>query len=183
MRCSLNLLAAATILAIGIAALAQSPTYRLGKPATEEEIRAWDIAVGPSGKELPPGSGTATEGAKVYTQKCAVCHGPTGKEGHKGPPFEVPRLVGGRVGTFWPFATTIWDYINRGMPRNQPGTLSADEVYSVTAFLLYKNGIIQESDVLDAKTLPKVRMPNRDGFVPAEPGWKPGMKRPFRYYP
>jgi S-disulfanyl-L-cysteine oxidoreductase SoxD len=156
----------------GGAALAQTPRYNLGKTATPEEIRAWDISVGPDGKELPPGSGSAMEGAKLYAQYCAACHSATGEDA-KG----SPRLVGGKgtlntpmpiktVGSYWPFATSIWDYINRAMPRNKPGSLTADQVYALTAFLLYKNGIIQENDVMDAKTLPKVQMPNRNGFQP-----------------
>lgn len=159
----------------GVAALAQTPRYNLGKTATPEEIRAWDISVGPDGKELPPGSGSAMEGAKLYAQQCAACHGATGEDA-KG----SPRLVGGKgtlntpmpiktVGSYWPFATSIWDYINRAMPRNKPGSLTAEQVYALTAFLLYKNGIIQENDVMDAKTLPKVQMPNRNGFQPPMP--------------
>ena len=163
---------------MALTAVAQTatPLINLGRPATAEEIRRWDIAVGPAGKELPPGSGTAQEGAKVFAQKCAVCHGPTAEGG------VAKRLVGGKgtlntlrpektVGAFWPFATTVWDYINRAMPQNQEGTLSANEVYAVTAFLLFRNEIIQESDVMDAKSLPKVQMPNRNGFIPAEPVW------------
>ncbi len=159
----------------GVAALAQTPRYNLGKTATPEEIRAWDISVGPDGKELPPGSGSAMEGAKLYAQQCAACHGATGEDAKSS-----PRLVGGKgtlntpmpiktVGSYWPFATSIWDYINRAMPRNKPGSLTAEQVYALTAFLLYKNGIIQENDVMDAKTLPKVQMPNRNGFQPPMP--------------
>ena len=170
-RCLRNLLMAATVLTAWAAALAQAPTYQLGRAPTSEEIKNWDIAVGPSGKELPPGSATAKEGAKVFAQRCAGCHGTDG-EGKL-----AKRLVGGRetlttlrplktTGSFWPFATSIWDTINRGMPYDKPGSLSADEVYAVTAFLLYKSGIIQETDVMDAKTLPKVKMPNRDNFIP-----------------
>jgi S-disulfanyl-L-cysteine oxidoreductase SoxD len=172
-----------------VAALAQGPTYNLGRTPSEKEIRTWDIAIGPEGKELPPGSGTAKEGAPIFAKKCAVCHGPT-LEGSKA----GPRLAGGRgtlatphsvrtIGSFWPFATTIWDYVNRAMPRLQEGSLSADEVYAVTAFLLYKNDIIQESDVIDAKSLPKVQMPNRNGFVPAPwREWKPRVAKPFGIY-
>ena len=187
MRCFLNCLVPVMALALlcGTAAPAQSPTYRLGRSPSDEEVRAWDIAIGPTGKELPPGSGNAKEGAKVFTQRCGACHGPTGDGGALG-----PRLVEGKaphprktLGSFWPFATTIWDYINRSMPRGQEGTLRPDEVYAVTAYLLYRNGIIQESDVLDAKSLPKVPMPNRNGFIPPEPGWKPGMRRTPGFYP
>ena len=142
----------------GITALAQMPTYHLGRTPSTEEIRAWDISIGPEGKELPSGSGTAKEGANIYAQKCAACHGATGKEGPRN------RLVGGKGERAIPqyqFATPLWDIVNRSMPLDKQGSLSADEVYALTAFLLHQNGIIQESDVLDAKSLPKVQMPNR----------------------
>jgi len=189
MRCSLSVLVPviATIVAISasVFSVAQSPTYNLGRTPTEEEIRAAGISIGPDGKDLPPGSGSAKEGAKVYAQRCAACHGPTGAEGEVSAKGRraAPPLVGGKgtltspkpirtIGSFWPYATTIWDYVNRAMPLFAEGSLSADEVYAVTAFLLYQNGIIQESEVLDAKTLPKVQMPNWNGFVPSRPEWK-----------
>ena len=190
MRCSVRfLLPLILALAAGAAALAQAPTYRLGRTPSDDEIRKWDIAVGPAGRELPAGNGTALEGAKVFSQKCAACHGQDA-EGTR----LAPRLVGGvgtitsprpvkTPGSFYPFATTIWDYINRAMPKNQEGTLSANEVYAVTAYVLYRNGIIRESDAMDATSLPKVRMPNRNGFIPPEPAWKPGMKRAPGFYP
>lgn len=177
------------VLAAGNSAWAQSPTYKVGRPPTEAEFRAWDNVVGTDGKELPPGSGTPKDGAKVFAAKCSFCHGATGTEG------PAPRLVGGvdslstktpnpTLGSYWPFATTVWDYINRSMPRDAEGSLSADQVYAVTAFLLYKNGIVGESDVLDAKSLLKVQMPNRDGFFPARPeattkngNWKPNWNQ------
>jgi cytochrome c len=159
--------------------LAQTPAYNLGRAPTEEEIKIWDIAIGPAGRELPPGRGTAKEGATIYAQKCAVCHGATGNEQQQ----FGPRLIGGKVASYWPFATTIWDYINRAMPRNQEGSLKPDEVYALTAFLLFKGGIIQEAETMDANSLPKVDMPHRSAFVPAEPVWKSGAKRPFGYYP
>jgi mono/diheme cytochrome c family protein len=184
--------------------LAQSPTYGLGRTPSEEEIQAWDISVGLEGKELPPGSATAREGANIYAQKCAMCHGPTGAESMY-PGGYPPALVGGigtiatenpvrTIGSYWPFATSIWDYINRAMPPNpmpMPPNwnyalpvdlearerLEANEVYAVTAFLLYRNGIIKEDEVLDARSLPTIKMPNRNGFLPIEPGnWKPGMQ-------
>ena len=175
-----DLLLSAMILAACAAAPAQAPTYGLGKTPTAEEIHAWDIAVGPEGKELPAGSGTADEGAKIYVQKCAACHGPNGRDG-LAPPLakskdpapttgHVRRVMVSRV----PFAPVLWDYINRAMPmRIGPGTLKPDEVYSLTAFLLYKNDVINENDVLDAQSLLKVKMPNRDGFVPpVTTAWK-----------
>ena len=192
MRCFLNLLAVGIALVplCGIAALAQTPAYNLGKTPSEEEVRAWDLAIGPAGKELPPGSGTAPEGAKIYAQRCAQCHGPTATEGK----FFHGPLVGGNgtlstnrplrtIGSYWPFATTVWDYINRAMPKNQEGTLSADQVYAVTAFLLYRNDIIKEDTVMDAQSLPKVQMPNRKGFDPPLPEWKPGVARPYGFHP
>jgi cytochrome c len=138
-----------------VAALAQLPTYHLGRTPGLEEIKAWDIAIGPAGKELPPGRGTVKEGATIYAQKCAVCHGPTGTEGPRN------RLVGGkgpRQIVEYQFATPLWDIINRSMPYDKQGSLSADEVYALTAFLLQRNGFIQESEVMDAKSLPKVKM-------------------------
>jgi cytochrome c len=160
-------------LAACAAAWAQAPSYNnVGRSPTKEEIQAWDISIGPDGKELPPGTGTAKQGAEIFAKKCAACHGPTAE----GSPL-APRLLGGKgtintpqpvrtIGSYWPFATTVWDYINRAMPPGQGGSLSANEVYALTAFVLFRNDIIQESDVMDAKSLPKVQMPNRNGFVP-----------------
>ena len=146
-----------------------------GRPATADEIKAWDIAVSPDGTGLPPGSGTAAQGAVVYRQKCAMCHGPTGTEGpaerlvgrepRQGFPFgKDPSLVR-TVGNYWPYATTLYDYINRAMPLNAPGSLSPDEVYSAVAFLLRRNEIISDITVVNAQTLPRVVMPARDRFV------------------
>ncbi len=156
---------------VGATALAQMPTYNLGRAPTEDEIRALDLIAGPAGTELPPGKGTATEGAPIFAKKCAACHGRDG-EGTK----IAPRLV--KLEPMYPFATTIWSFINTAMPRSmaelgvRDGSLTSDEVYALTAFLLYKNGITQEGDVLDAKTLPRVRMPTRDrrldGLAPRE---------------
>jgi S-disulfanyl-L-cysteine oxidoreductase SoxD len=173
------------------AAWAQSPTYGLGKTPTEDEIRAWDISISPTGKELPPGHGTAKEGAQVYTQKCSICHGTTGSEGpapmvikRQSPPANPgpclsPCIRDANVMAMHaPYATVIWDFINRGMPFKQEGSLKPDEVYALTAFILYKNGVIGgEDDALDQQSLPKVKMPNADGA--AIPDWKPGMPRPF----
>jgi cytochrome c len=172
---------------------AQSPTYGLGKTPSAEDIRAWDIAISPDGKELPPGSGSAKEGAPLFAQKCAACHGANGYEGRapqlikidpsiaatvKQPPCLSPCIRGANVMALHsPYATTIWDYINRGMPFGKEGSLKPDEVYALTAYLLYKNGIIPEDQVLDGKSLPQVKMPNHDGY--ALPDWKHGMPRPF----
>jgi cytochrome c len=176
MRFSRSLAFGILLLAAQVA-LAQAPSYsNIGRAATKEEIAAWDISIGPDGKGLPEGHGTSKEGAAIFAEKCAVCHGPEGQGGKIG-----PRVVGGiadtetlttlkpvrTVGGYWPYATSVWDFIRRAMPRGQSGTLTPNEVYAVTAFILYKSNIIQEGDVLDQKTLPKVQMPNRNGFVPA----------------
>jgi cytochrome c len=143
------------------------------RPATDAEIKAKDITVLPNGAGLPPGRGDAVRGKAVYKEKCATCHNENG-EGRQG---QYPALVGGArslntskplktVGSYWPHATIVWDYIRRAMPYDQPRSLSADDVYSVTAFILYLNGIISESYELNPRTLPPVKMPNRDGFIP-----------------
>ena len=172
------------LMLLGGSAQAQAPTYGVGRTPTAEEIRAWDISISPTGEELPPGRGTATEGALLYlTKTCVACHGMNGV----GDP--APRLVKreaapdtdpwtwGRILPIRsPYATTVWDYINRGMPLMQEGTLTADEVYALTAYLLYLNDVIAEDEVLDAQSLPKVEMPNRDSWAHL-PDWKPGMAR------
>jgi mono/diheme cytochrome c family protein len=149
-------------------ALSKGPN--LGQPATAAEIALVDIGIPPSGAGLPAGSGDARAGAKVYAAKCQSCHGDKGA----GKPADA--LVGGKgtlaasnavrtVGSYWPYATTLFDYTRRAMPLTAPRTLTNDEVYAVTAYVLHLNGIIGEDQTLDAKTLPAVRMPNRDGFV------------------
>jgi S-disulfanyl-L-cysteine oxidoreductase SoxD len=188
MRYFPSLLLLGMFLLASTASRAQTPTYGKGRAPTDEEIKAWDIDVDMNGKGLPPGKGTAAEGSKIFAQKCAVCHGPTGEGAI------AKRLLGGKgslstdkpmktIGSFWPYAPTLFDFINRAMPASQPGTLSANEVYALTAFLLYRNEIIGENDVVDATTLPKVQMPNRNGFIPEVPEWKPGMRRRLGYYP
>jgi S-disulfanyl-L-cysteine oxidoreductase SoxD len=152
---------------------AQSPpaaTFGVGRPPTPEEIRELGSAIAPDGTGLPQGSGTVAAGRELFAAQCARCHGPAG-QGDVG-----PRLVGGRdslatprplktVGSFWPYATTLWDYVNRAMPFDQPGRLTAPEVYAAVAYVLNLNGIVASDAVMDATSLPKVRMPNRDGFV------------------
>ena len=175
MRCFYKLFVLFAALTAAAGAWAQAPNYKnVGRAPTPDEIQAWDRAVGPAGKELPAGSGTAKEGAEIFADKCAVCHGPAGEGSQM-----APRLVGGKgtlktpqpvltVGSYWAFATTIFDFINKAMPRGQEGSLKPDQVYALTAFLLYKNEIIKETDIIDAKTLPAIQMPNRDGFIPPQ---------------
>jgi cytochrome c len=146
----------------------------LGRAATPAQIAGWDISVGPDGAGLPPGRGTPAGGAMVYEQKCLICHGARGA----GQPND--RLVGGQgtlaskapvrtIGSYWPYATTIFDYVRRAMPYIQPQSLSNDEVYAVTAYLLQINGIIGEQDEMNAQTLPKVKMPNQANFIVVYP--------------
>jgi mono/diheme cytochrome c family protein len=176
------------VLLMGVAALAQSPTYGVGRTPSAEEIRAWDISIGPTGEELPSGRGTAKDGAQVYRAKgCAGCHGATGiggtapnlksKDGANPDVWARGRILPMRS----PFATTVWDYINRGMPLNREETLTADEVYALTAFLLYINDVIPEDQILDAQSLPKVKMPIGDNFA-SLPEWKPRTPR-LKGYP
>ena len=152
-------------------------TFAIGRDATEAEIAALDIDVRPDGAGLPPGSASVAEGARVYAAKCAVCHGPTGTEGpnnrlvgrepREGFPFGTVRgQYRKTVGNYWPYATTLFDYVNRTMPLDTPGSLTANEVYAAAAYVLYLNEIIPEDAVMDAKTLPAVVMPARDRFVP-----------------
>jgi S-disulfanyl-L-cysteine oxidoreductase SoxD len=185
MRCSLNLLASAIILATPAAGLAQSPKYSVGTPLSQEEIKKFDFRIGPQGQALPAGSGSAKEGAVVFAKRCAVCHGQNGQNGilrrlvmgSPGNPFRGPFKAEDRDSVaYYPYATIAWDYINRAMPVPKPGSLTHDEVYAVVAFLLYRNGIIGETDVMDANSLPKVEMPNRNGFVPAVPVYPPEPK-------
>src|SRR5207253_8325488 len=155
------------LVALGCARAAVVATPNLGRPATADQIAGWDISVGPDGVGLPPGGGTAAKGAVVYAQKCQACHGAAGA----GQPND--RLVGGQgtlagkapvrtIGSYWPYATTVFDYVRRAMPYIQPQSLTDDEVYAVTAYLLHLNGIVGESDEMNARTLPAVKMPNRD---------------------
>lgn len=158
--------------ALTVASLsAQSPTYHVGRAATPDEIARRDISVAPDGKGLPAGEGTAVAGAVIYENRCRECHGPEGQgadeTGFIGKPSDLkgdsPKRT---VGSYWPYATTLWDYINRAMPFDRPGELNRDQVYSVVAYILHLNGIVAEEDKLNAETLPKILMPNREGFVP-----------------
>ena len=173
--CNITSLGLAWIVAgttlVDVAVATADDRFDVGRPATAEEIRAWDIDVNPTGVGLPPGVGTAAQGAKIFATQCAACHGPTGTEG------PADRLIGGRdtlasgkpvktVGSYWPYATTLFDYIRRAMPLTAPQSLTPDEVYSLVAWLLSQNGIVPENIRMDAAILPTIRMPNRDGFVP-----------------
>jgi cytochrome c len=177
MRTHSALLTLAVALA-SLVALAQSgldgPRPNLGKPISEADIAAWDIHVLPDGTGLPPGSGTPEQGAKIFAMKCAGCHGPEGKGGANA------ALVGGRpltdgidtpktIANFWAHATTLFDFTRRAMPWQAPRTLTNDETYALTAYILSLNKIIGPTDVMNAQTLPKVRMPNRDGLIPRFP--------------
>jgi S-disulfanyl-L-cysteine oxidoreductase SoxD len=141
-----------------------------GTPLSESDVAAWDISILPDGTNLPPGSGTPQQGATIFAAKCQVCHGEAGKGG------SAAALVGGQplttgidttktIGNFWPYATTIFDFTRRAMPWPRPRTLTNDEVYALTAYVLAQNKIIGDTDVMNAQTLPRVRMPNRDGFI------------------
>jgi mono/diheme cytochrome c family protein len=147
------------------------PRLGLGQTPSAEQIRGWDIDVRADGSGLPPGSGSVARGQAIYATRCAACHGANGEQGI------APRLAGGQgtlaskapvltVGSYWPYATTLYDYIHRAMPLDSPQSLTPDEVYAVTAYTLHLNGILQANAVLDAASLAKVRMPNRDGFRP-----------------
>jgi len=162
------MLAACTTPLMGPQPLPQG--LNLGRVVTAEEIKAWDISIPPSGAGLPPGSGSVKQGAAVYAAKCEACHGANGA----GKP--VDALVGGQgtlasgtpvrtVGSYWPYATTLFDYVRRAMPTNAPKSLTDSEVYAVSAYLLQLNGIILQDAVMNAQTLPQVKMPNKDGFI------------------
>lgn len=169
--CSPRVLAtivAAAGLVVGAEASAAGPG--LGQEIATEDLSAWDISIAPDGAGLPAGSGDVAAGAEIYAAKCAQCHGASGTEGPADP------LVGGigsltsevpvkTVGSFWPYATTLFDYTRRAMPYDAPQSLSADELYAVTAHVLHLNGIVEADTVLDAATLQAIEMPNQGGFV------------------
>jgi len=176
-------------LLLGSPALAQSPTYGVGRAPSPDEIRALDISISPTGEELPVGRGTAKEGAILFQQKgCAGCHGRAGMgamapelQSNKGQ--DLPVWERGRGKSGWmilpltaPFATIVWDYINRGMPLGREGSLKPDEVYALTAYLLFVNKVIPEDQVLDKESLPKVKMPMGDDYGRL-PDWKHGTPR------
>jgi cytochrome c len=170
MRKFLAAAAPAALIALASSAFAQQGP-NLGKAISPEDLAAWDISIGPDGAGLPAGSGTVKQGEAVFMAKCQACHG------EKGAGTPNDRLVGGQgslpgdkppvktVGSYWPYATTLFDYIRRAMPFNESKSLTSDEVYGVVAYLLNLNGVIPESETLNAQSLPKVVMPNREGFV------------------
>jgi cytochrome c len=158
-----------------LAGAASAAGPNLGQPASEVEIAIMDIDIAPDGDGLPRGKGTVADGVDVYMDKCAACHGSRGEGG------AAPALTGGigslntstpvkTVGSYWPYATTLFDYVRRAMPYDKPMSLTNDETWAVTAYVLWLNGIIGRTDVMNAQTLPKVRMPNRDGFIDARDG-------------
>ena len=163
------LICAAVFVAVPAIASAQSPQF--GQPIAPADVAPWDISIGPDGKGLPPGSGTAKQGEVIYVAKCQACHGEKGA----GKPND--RLVGGNdtiksdkpavktVGSYWPYATTLFDYVRRAMPFIESKSLTPDETYAVSAYILNLNNVIGVDDVLDAQSLPRVKMPNRDGFI------------------
>jgi S-disulfanyl-L-cysteine oxidoreductase SoxD len=172
-------LAVAAIAASG--AVYAAERYGFGRPATPQELAGWDIDVSPNGAGLPPGRGDVRQGEAIFAAKCASCHGANGE----GKPMD--QLVGGvgtlrdkkpkrTVGSFWPYATTLFDYVRRAMPLNAPQSLTPDEVYAVSAYVLFLNGIVPQDATLDADNLAKVKMPNRDGFVSAYPPSNAGAK-------
>jgi cytochrome c len=162
--CTVVLLAAAPAIAV--------ETPKLGQSISPGDLSSWDISVGPDGVGLPPGKGTAAQGEAVFAAKCQACHG------EKGAGRPNDQLVGGMgtiasdkpavktVGSYWPYAVTLFDYVRRAMPWNATKSLTGDELYAVSAYILHLNGVIGADDVLDAQSLPKVKMPNRDGFIP-----------------
>jgi S-disulfanyl-L-cysteine oxidoreductase SoxD len=169
--CRLMLAFAATLVA-GVARAGES--YGIGQPATPQEIAGWDIDASPSGAGLPPGRGDVREGEAIFADKCAACHGAHGE----GKPMD--RLAGGvgtlrdkrpvkTVGSFWPYATTLFDYVRRAMPLNAPQSLTPDQVYAVSAYVLFLNGIVPQDTTLDADNLARINMPNRGGFVSGYP--------------
>jgi S-disulfanyl-L-cysteine oxidoreductase SoxD len=170
---------AATLATCAVCAAADP--YGIGRPATPQEIAGWDIDVSPSGAGLPPGRGDLRQGEAIFAEKCASCHGAHGE----GKPMD--QLVGGfgtvsdmkphkTVGSFWPYATTLFDFVRRAMPLNAPQSLTPDEVYAVSAYVLFLNGIVPEGTTLDKDNLAKIAMPNRGGFVSAYPSPDAGAK-------
>jgi mono/diheme cytochrome c family protein len=168
-----SLFALSLTLAFGTgAAVAETPG--LGQPISEADIAAWNIDALPDGTGLPPGSGNAKQGAAVYSQKCAMCHGENGVNPRPGylpmvSPPKFDRIDAPKTVTYYKYATTLFDVIRRSMPYQMPKTLTNDELYALSAYILSLNKIIGENDVMDAKSLPQVKMPNRDNFIIWDP--------------
>jgi cytochrome c len=179
-RITLSLLGIATAALVAVPVLAQQQQqasqqrFAFGQAATPQEIAGWDIDVRPPGVGLPAGQGTVAAGKQVYDQQCAVCHGDKGQGGMG------DRLVGGMgtlasahpvktVGSYWPYAATLFDYVRRAMPFTNPQSLTNDQVYAVTAYVLFLNDIVPQNAVMNAESLPKVEMPNRNGFTTPDP--------------
>jgi S-disulfanyl-L-cysteine oxidoreductase SoxD len=160
-------LPAVFVLAGAVVASADQPG--LGKPVSEADLALWDISIAPDGKGLPPGSGTAAQGAAIFAQKCEACHGKEGVGGANAMLANPPGKSERTMALYVPNATTIFDFTRRAMPFPQPKSLTSDEVYALTAYILARNKVIGESEVMNAQTLPKVEMPNRNGFVSRYP--------------
>ena len=163
-----SLAALLTLALVTGAAIAESPN--LGMPMTPEEIQSWDISIMPDGTGLPPGGGTPLQGSRIYAQKCALCHGEGGKGGINAALVGGPPLTNGidtvkTIANFWGDSTTLFDFIRRAMPWQQPRSLTDNEVYALTAYILSLNKLVGEDDSMNPETLPKVRMPNRNGFI------------------
>ena len=164
------ILAAALLLASTIAA-AWAETPNLGKPIDEAAIAVWDISILPDGTGLPNGSGTPAQGAVIYAEKCVACHGDNGKGGGLAAALVSDQKITGisaaqkTIRNFWPYSTTIFDFVRRAMPFQAPRSLADDEVYALTAYILAENKLIGGNDMMNAQTLPKVKMPNRDNFI------------------
>jgi S-disulfanyl-L-cysteine oxidoreductase SoxD len=167
----LKLVTAAVLAGTLISTAHAGDTPGLGKPITEADIKPWDISVMPDGGNMPPGSGTAAQGAKLYVDKgCNLCHGDNGKGGPNPALVGNPPLTGDvaalkTIANFWAWPTTLFDYIRRAMPWPTPHTLSDDEVYALCAYLFAANNLIPQDQVMNAQTLPKVKMPNHDNFI------------------
>ena len=168
-----KLFAAAALICLAPIARAEGPD--LGEPLAPDEIPFYATYVMPDGRGLPAGTGTATEGAEIYAQQCAQCHGETGTEGPIMPPVGPNDVWAKPAGSHWPYATTLFDYIRRAMPFDAPKSLTNDEAYALAAFILQRNGLIGEDEAMTAETLPAVEMPNRDIFIDvwAKQGEKP----------
>ncbi len=177
---NVSVTALAALLLTGWARAETQGPFGIGRAATPAEIAGWNIDIGRDGRGLPPGSGTVSRGREVFAQQCAACHGDKGQGG------VGDKLVGGQgtlatanpvrtVGSYWPYAPTLFDYIRRAMPQNAPESLSSDDVYAVSAYVLNLNGLLPDDATLDARTLAAIKMPNRDHFT-GDP--RPDVKNP-----